>query len=206
MYKVLVTGFEPFRNYSENSSWVVAEEVVRHPIEGVVISAEQMPVSFGRVEISLSNAVERHTPDLLILLGQSGDCDRIKLERTALNLMDAKFADNDLYLPDEEIIDNSGETALFTNLPIKRLYSSIAEQDVRVKISNSCGLYVCNRLYYAALKMVKDKSTIKVIFMHLTLYEGQTVINTGKATMPLSDMVKAVQTVIKEINDKDRRI
>ena len=203
MAKVLLTGFEPYWDYPVNSSWVVAEKVATRGVVGVDIVIEQVPVSFSRVHVALREAVEKHSPDMLIMLGQSGGSDKVKLERVALNMMDSKLPDNDGYIPNEEPINIETPTALFTNTPIKSLRAAIEEQGISVKISNSCGLYVCNRLYYEALMLCK-KCHMKSIFIHLPFYEGQPSAKPNKPTMPLNDMVKAIQTIIEKINDKYR--
>lgn len=203
MAKILLTGFEPYWEYPENSSWVVAEEVATRGVVGVDIVIEQVPVSFSRVHVALREAVEKHSPDMLIMLGQSGGSEKVKLERVALNMMDSKLPDNDGYIPNEEPITIETPAALFTNTPIKSLRDAIAEQGISVKISNSCGLYVCNRLYYEALMLCK-KCHMKSIFIHLPFYEGQPSAKPNKPTMPLNDMIKAIQTIIKKTNDKNR--
>lgn len=199
--RVLVTGFEPFGEYSENSSWEVAEQVASCGIAGAEVVAELLPVSFARVGGALRCAVEQHSPDLLIMLGQSAAAEGIKLERVALNMMDSAMGDNDGVKPDEEPIDKSGAAALFTSLPIKQLRSAIEKQGVRVKISNSAGLYVCNRTYYEALQMCRERA-LRAIFVHLPLFDGQQQPqNNKKTTMPLAEMAKAVQTIIDETNE-----
>ena len=203
MAKFLLTGFEPYWEYPENSSWVVAEEVATRGVVGVDIVIEQVPVSFSRVHVALREAVEKHSPDMLIMLGQSGGSEKVKLERVALNMMDSKLPDNDGYIPNEEPITIETPAALFTNTPIKSLRDAIAEQGISVKISNSCGLYVCNRLYYEALMLCK-KCHMKSIFIHLPFYEGQPSAKPNNPTMPLNDMIKAIQTIIKKTNDKNR--
>ena len=203
MAKILLTGFEPYLDYPDNSSWVVAEKVTTCGVDGVDLAIEQMPVSFSRVREALLEAVKRHSPDIIIMLGQSGASDRVKLERVALNMMDSKLPDNDGYTPNEEPINIETPTALFTNTPIKSLCTAIKEQGISVKISNSCGLYVCNRLYYEALMLCKEYH-MKAIFVHLPLYEGQVSVKPNKKTMPLDDMVKAIQTIIVKINEEDR--
>ena len=95
MPRILLIGFEPYWDYSINSSWVVAEKVATRNIVGVDIVIEQMPVSFSRVRGALKEAVEKHTPDIILMLGQSGGSDKVKLERVALNMMDSKRSDND---------------------------------------------------------------------------------------------------------------
>ena len=182
---------------------MVAEKVATRGVTGVDIVVAQMPVSFFRVGMALREAVEKHSPDMLIMLGQSGGSDKVKLERIALNMMDSKLPDNDGYIPNEEPINIETPAALFTNTPIKSLRAAIEEQDISVKISNSCGLYVCNRLYYEAL-ILCEKCYMKSIFVHLPFYEGQPSAKPNKPTMSLDDMVKAVQIIIEEHNDKNR--
>lgn len=205
MYKVLITGFEPYLDYFENSSWEVARAFVSMKIDEVELVVEQMPVSFSRVAEALRDAVSKHNPDMIIMLGQSGGSEKVKLERFALNMMDAKNEDNDGFRPDEEVIYEDDDAALRVNLPIKQLYAAIEMQGVKVKISNSCGLYVCNRIYYEALKICKEHNDLmKAIFVHLPFYEGQPSAKQGKPTLLLEDMIKSVLTIIKVTNDKER--
>ena len=206
MFRVLITGFEPFGGYSENSSWAVAQKVAACGVEWVDITLAQMPVSFGRVAAALRGEVEHHRPNLVVMLGQSASADCVKLERVALNMMDSAAGDNDGYTPNEEPIDECGAAALFGSLPIKPLRSAIEAKGVRVKISNSAGLYVCNRLYYEALRMCKESPYMQAIFIHLPLYEGHPSAKSDKPTLPLEEMILAVQTLIREIYDKERGI
>lgn len=206
MLKVLITGFEPFGDYSENSSWEVAQQVATCGGAGAEVVTEQLPVSFTRVGKALRSAVELYSPDLLIMLGQSAVTDRIKLERVALNMMDSAMGDNDGVKPDEEPIDESGVAALFTSLPIKKLRSAIGAKGINVKISNSAGLYVCNRAYYEALRLCRERESLQAIFVHLPLCEGQTLSQPDKKSMQLGDMCRAVQTIIEETNDKNREV
>ena len=204
--RVLITGFESYWDYPENSSWVVAEKAATHDLYDVYIGIEQMPVSYARVGEALRRAVEKHNPDVVIMLGQSGGSDRIKLERVALNMKDSKGADNDGYIPDEEPINISAPAALFTTMPIKELCVAVEKQGVPIKISNSCGLYVCNNLYYEALMLCREKNMMQALFVHLPFYEGQSSARENQHTMPLDSMTKAIQTIIDKINDKSREL
>ena len=200
MKRILLTGFEPFGDYAENSSWAVAERVAARGACDADVVVEPLPVSYRRVSQVLRDAVARHCPDAIILLGQSALSDRVKLERVALNLMDATRGDNDDYAPYEEPIDPAREAALFTALPIKRLHRAIAERNVAVKISNSCGLYVCNRAYFEALSICREqRAAVSAIFVHLPLFEGQISVNPNAHTMPIEDMTLAVETIIGEV-------
>ena len=195
--RILLTGFEPFGNYKENSSWAVAEKVAACGFEGV--SVVQLPVTFAGVAGALRRAVEEHRPDVILMLGQSAGIDYIKLERIAINMMDSASPDNDGYIPDEEAILQGGEAALFTNTNIKELCRAVKEQGLPAKVSNSAGLYVCNRLYYEALQLCKENRGMKALFIHLPLYDGQPSAYAGKPGMSLDDMIEAVKIIIHKI-------
>jgi pyroglutamyl-peptidase len=199
--KILITGFEPFGSNDENSSWVVANKVATQNTSGIDIALELMPVSFRSVAKTLRRAVTRQNPDLLIMLGQAGSSDKVRLERIAINMMDARNADNDGFIPDEEPINTETPVALFTNTDIKQLYNAIAEQSIPVKISNSCGLYVCNRIYYEALMLCNEINKMKAIFVHLPLYDGQRDANENQHTLPLDKMEKAINVIINKLRE-----
>ena len=133
--KVLITGFEPFGNSAENSSWAVAEKFADSVIDGSEIVTALLPVSFSRVAKVIRKEVGKHNPYLLIMLGQSAGIDYVKLERVALNMMDSKGGDNDGRIPCEEPIDANGMPAYFTNVPVKQLCVAVEQQGVAAKVS-----------------------------------------------------------------------
>lgn len=193
--RLLLTGFEPFGKYNDNSSWAVAEKVAACGFVGAEVVAMRLPVSFAGVGTALRKAVEECCPDVVIMLGQAAGIDFIKLERIAINMMDATTPDNDGYMPDEEPICADGAAALFTNTDIKELRGAVEEQGIPAKVSNSAGLYVCNRTYYEALQLCNERPGMKVLFVHLPLYEGQLSAVEGQLSMPLDEMLKAVEAV-----------
>lgn len=204
--RILLTGFEPFGKYKENSSWAVVEKVTACGVIGVEIFKKRLPVSFAGVGAALRNAVEECRPNVVVMLGQAAGIDYIKLERIAINMMDAATPDNDGFLPDEEPICADGAAALFTDVDIKGLRRALEEQGVLAKVSNSAGLYVCNRTYYEALRLCNERPGMSALFVHLPFYEGQPSATVGKPSMPLGNMVKAIETIIHKINDTSTKI
>ena len=199
--RVLLTGFEPFGKYKENSSWAVAEKVAACGVCNANVMARRLPVSFAGVAKALRDAVEECNPDVVVMLGQSANIDYVKLERIAINMMDSALADNDGYTADEEPISMDGVAALFTNVDVKQLCKTLIKENINAKVSNSAGLFVCNRLYYEALLMCKENPGMKALFVHLPLYEGQSSAENEKPCMPLDDMVKAIQIITRKIYD-----
>ena len=205
--RVLLTGFEPFGPHMVNSSWETALRVVEQEFVGIQVFLRKMPVSFHRVALALREAVDETQPDLIVMLGQAASSDKVRLERIAINMMDTKSGDNDGVVPDEESIYPNESAALFTKLPIKKMCASIAAKGMPVVVSNSCGLYVCNRLYYEALRLCEHAPKMKAIFVHVPLYKGQIGVpdNLGMDLHEMAGTVKAVlefeQQRFKEDND-----
>lgn len=192
--KILITGFEPFGGGATNSSWEVAFAVSRVHIPEVSIKVKQLPVSFGRVAAVLKDAISEVSPDVLIMLGQSGQSECIRIERIAINMMDALNPDNDGYIPDEKVIHSDGPSALFSTLPLKSLRNQLVAQGHNVKISNSAGLYVCNRTYYEALYHLSSQGlATRAVFVHLPKISDE---------WPLSRLQTVVMKLINYINLK----
>ncbi len=166
--RVLITGFEPFGGDDINSSWETASRIGMQSFEGVEVVARQLPVSFRRVGKAVEALLDKFAPDVLIMLGQAGSSNSVRVERVAINMMDSKKGDNDGYAPDEEMIEVAAMPAYFSNLSVKRLRDILLENRIPATVSNSAGLYVCNRTYYAALHRISEsKMETKVVFVHL---------------------------------------
>ena len=159
--RILITAFEPFggaeTNISKSILSLLPDSIADWAIEKVCL-----PVSFRRAPIVLRKAIATYSPDLIIMLGQCPNGDNIRLERFAVNVMDGSKEDNDGYIPNEETIYNSQPLALQTPLPIKELVRFCTDNIQPVQVSNSAGLYVCNRVYYEALYLHQQ-----AIFMHV---------------------------------------
>ena len=112
--RILITGFEPFGGDVVNSSQETVKAVACDGIDDIEVVTGILPVSFKRVEESISGLIDEADPDVVIMLGQSDKSDCIKIERVALNLMDSSKADNDGYSPDEETICPDAPIAHFT--------------------------------------------------------------------------------------------
>ena len=169
--RVLVTAFEPFGGAETNITQSVLP-LLPDSIADWAIEKECLPVSFKRAPIVLREAIATYSPDLVIMLGQCPAGENIRLERFAINMMDSSKADNDGYIPNEETIYAHQPLALQTPLSVKALAMSCAETGLPVVVSNSAGLYVCNRVYYEALHLQQ-----RAIFVHMpNNMEGMTTI------------------------------
>ena len=153
--RILLTGFEPFDGDDINSSQETVKAVACDEFEDIEVVKEILPVSFKMAGIAICRLIDEIVPDIVILLGQSGKSDSSK-------------GDNDGYIPDEETICLRAPAAYFTKMPVKALRNGLMQSGIPAKVSNSAGLYVCNRTYFAALHHIATTGrNTKVIFIHL---------------------------------------
>ena len=159
--RILITGFEPFGGLDTNITQEIISQLPAQ-IGNREIVTLCLPVSFQRAPIVLRQAVVLHQPDLILLLGQCPAGESIRLERFAMNMMDCQKADNDGYCPLEQVIYPNAPLAYRTPINIKTIVHHLQEEKLPVVVSNSAGLYVCNRVYYGALHLKQN-----ALFVHV---------------------------------------
>ena len=192
--KILLTGFEPFGCTATNVSSEVASTFSPHSIEGSEIVVAQLPVSFKRVGKILSQLIELHRPDIILMLGQAGNREKISIERIAVNLMDSKMGDNDGYCPNEQSVVTGAENALFSNMPLKKIVENWRNTGIDAVISNSAGLYVCNCAFYNAIHLAHQKELdCKIGFIHLPKINDR-----DNKPIILKQMHKAIKIALKK--------
>ena len=154
--RILVTAFEPFGGSDTNISQRVLDAIQAD------VAKLLLPVSFRRAPEVLNEAIGLLQPDVIIAMGQAAEGDKIRLERLAINMMDSAKGDNDGYMPNEELICPEAPLALKTALPVKPLCADCINAGLPTMVSNSAGLYVCNRIYFEALR-----HTTNSLFVHI---------------------------------------
>ena len=159
--RILVTAFEPFGGSPTNITQDVLSALPRYIGKAEVIK-QCLPVSFERAPIALREIITEHNPDMLLLLGQCPNGENIRLERFAMNMMDSQKADNDNYCPSEKVIYSNAPLAYRTPIDIKTITHRLQEEKHPIVVSNSAGLYVCNRVYYEALHLQQN-----ALFVHI---------------------------------------
>ncbi len=141
---LLVAGFEPFGGESINASWQVALALHGRQIAGAPVVAVLLPCAFGAALEVLRGALNERRPQLVLALGQAvGRC-ALSLERVAINVDDARIADNAGRQPIDEPVVRGAVAAYFSTLPIKAMVAALREAGVPAEVSSTAGTYVCN--------------------------------------------------------------
>ena len=193
MTKVLLTGFEPFGNATSNPSGEIVKQ-----ISGDNIVTAILPVAYTQSAEQLLSLIEQHAPDVVICLGQAEDRTAITPERVAINLDDARLADNEGVSRNDVKILEDGPDAYFSTLPVNELVAAIKAQGIPAAVSLSAGAFLCNHVFYVAQNKFAG-SSIRSGFVHVPLMDSQASEFPGLPTMPLDQMVRAVRAMIEVV-------
>ena len=191
---ILVTGFEPFDGQSLNPSWEVARALHGWTLEGAQVTSVQLPCVFAQALPALQQALAQHRPDIVLALGQAeGRCD-FSVERVAINVMDARIADNAGAQPIDVPVIAGGPAAYFSTLPIKSLVAGLKAAGFPASVSQTAGTFVCNQVFYA-LQHTLAGLGVHSGFVHLPLLPEQAAHWKGPSlpSWPASLQIAAAQ-------------
>lgn len=195
MPTVLLTGFDPFDGAAVNPSWLIARALRGRQMAGHRIRALCLPTEFGRSVSVLRAALLAEPPALCICLGQAGGRAALSLERVAINVDDARIADNAGRQPVDTPVVARGPAAYFTGLPVKAMLQAVQSQGVAAEVSQTAGTFVCNHVFYGLMHMLATDPGLRAVrggFMHVPWVEGQ-----GNPSMPLRDMITGVRAAVR---------
>ena len=190
MKPILVTGFEPFGGEHINPSAEVARGLNGRTIGGAPVVGVVLPCVFGASIDALRAALDAHRPQLVLALGQASGREGFTLERVAINLDDARIADNAGAQPIDEPVIARGPAAHFTTLPIKAMVAALREAGHSASVSNSAGTFVCNHVFYGLQQALKRRRSVRSGFMHLPCLPAQAAPH--QPSLPVATMVEGV--------------
>lgn len=160
---ILVTGFEPFggdaRNPSGEAALALDGDVIGgRPVRGIVL-----PCVFADAPRALQAAIEAVRPELVLCLGLAASRHGFHLERVAINLIDARIADNAGAQPVDHPVADGAPPAAFTSLPVKAMAAALRAAGLDAVVSYSAGTFVCNQVFFALMQFPVPRGG----FLHL---------------------------------------
>lgn len=201
--KILVTGFDPFGGEKINPA-LEAVRGLADTINGAEIRKLEIPTVFGKSAEVVKDAIKVFQPDYVLNIGQAGGRFAISPERVAINVDDARIADNEGNQPIDVAIKEDGDAAYFTQLPVKAMVTAIKKAGIPGAVSNTAGTFVCNHIMYQVQYMIhKDFPEIKGGFIHVPYIPEQVLDKAGQPAMSLSDMTKGLTAAIEAIVEFD---
>jgi pyroglutamyl-peptidase len=212
---VLLTGFDPFGGETINPSWEAVSSLHGEIVDGHRIESLQLPTSFTHSTQVLRRAIRRFRLALVICVGQAGGRDAISLERVAINLIDARIADNDGVQPVDKPVVRGAPSAYFTSLPIKAILAELGTAGICAEISQTAGTFVCNHAFYALMHTLDAIPTprprggfVHIPYLPEQASSHQTTSNHTVPSMPIDTVAAALRIVVTTSlrARKDRRI
>lgn len=188
MKRILMTGFEPFGGQKINPSWQAVQGVTAP--EGVELIRRELPVRWYDTSAAVKALIEELQPDAILLTGQAGGAERIRVERVGLNLRDAGAADNAGVVVRDTPVFEGAPTAYFSTFAYKDILAALTNAGLPAAYSFSAGAYLCNEALYTALHLLPGA---KCGFIHLPFLPEQ---SEKHFTLPLDRQILALQLVL----------
>ncbi|MGG0289646.1 pyroglutamyl-peptidase I [Bacillus pacificus] len=198
MKTVLLTGFDPFGGESINPAWEVAKSLHEKTVGEYKIISKQVPTVFQKSIQVLKEYIEELNPEMIICIGQAGGRPDITIERVAINVDDARIADNEGNQPVDVPVVEEGPAAYWSTLPMKAIVKRLQEEGIPASVSQTAGTFVCNHLFYGLMhELEKYDKKIKGGFIHIPFLPEQASNYPGQPSMSLSTIRKGIELAVE---------
>ena len=203
--RVLVTAFEPFDGRATNRSQRWLERFLVAARDGglahrVDLSAALLPVDYVSLPRALARLWRSERPDTWILTGESGRGDALRVERVAVNLLDAAIPDNAARRRRDAPVVRRGPAAYFATVDVRAAVRALERGGVRAAVSLSAGSYCCNQAFYVARHLAATSRRpgarkARIVFLHvprLALSRSKPAPRLDAAAAGLVQLVRAL--------------
>jgi len=195
---ILLTGFEPFGGEAINPSQEIVRALDGEIVDGHRIVGAILPVAFAATVPMLEDLLDAHRPVLVLALGQAGGRSEMALERVAVNLIDARIADNDGIQPIDAAVVEGAPGAYFSSLPVKAITRRLRELGIPAAPSLSAGSFVCNQVFFALAHLLATRHPqARGGFVHVPWLPQQATRYPGQPSMALQTMIEGVRAALE---------
>src|SRR5579885_2672208 len=190
--QALVTGFEPFDGDRINPSSAALRRLPAR-LGGIPLATRVLPCVFGEAAAAMAETA----PDLVLAVGLAGGRAELSLERVAINLDDARIADNAGNRPIDRPVVAGGPAAYFATLPIKAAVAALREAGLPAAVSNSAGTFVCNHVFYRLMHAAATAAPgFRAGFLHVPYLPEQAAERPGAPSLALDDIARGIAIVL----------
>ena len=196
MKQLLITGFDPFGGETLNPSWE-AVRLLPDEIGKYHLTRLQIPTVFDKAAQTVLDAAAQLTPHVILCIGQAGGRSAVTPEAVAINLREARIADNEGFQPVNEPVIAHGPAAYFATVPVREMVAAIEQAGLPAAMSLSAGAFVCNDVLYALLHRYHGTDT-RVGFIHVPYLPQQAKEN--QPSMTLEEITAALEAAISALD------
>lgn len=199
--KLLLTGFEPFAGSPVNPSEMIVRALQQTGVGGIDVCFAILPVERAQASPAILAAMQMHSPDVVVSLGQATGRAAISIERVAVNLEDYTIPDNTGQLVTDEPVIAGGPAAYFATLPVRAMMQAVCAAGIPAELSLSAGAYLCNRVIYAVLHHIATEGLpVRAGFIHVPMLPEQVVGRTWSTpSMSLETMIAGVRAALSAL-------
>ena len=185
--RVLITAFEPYDRWPENSSWLALVDLTRWYDGAAEITTRRYPVDLTRMSEGLRKDMQANY-DFAIHLGQSPGSTLIKLEAVGLNVRS-----------DGSPLISDAPEAYRSPLSLDRCFQSLIDAGIPSEVSHHAGTYLCNAALYLSQHYAKSFGLkTRSLFVHVPLSPAQAARDHGRLASMSTPMASAAVAMILE--------
>ncbi len=192
---VLVTAFEPFGGETVNASWEAARAIDGWRCGDAVAVARRLPCVYDACVAEFIEAFERLRPEAVLMTGQAARRAVVSVESVARNGAGASAPDNRGVVRGE--VASEGPAELEATARALEIARAIREAGLPARLSTNAGAYVCNHLYYGALRYLRERAPgTPAVFVHLPATPEQTPRRASRSRLATADAALALKAAI----------
>ncbi len=193
MTRVLLTAFEPYDRWPENSSWLTLTDLTRWYDGSADLITRRYPVDLGEMSKRLRKDLQDDF-DLAIHLGQSPGSTLIKLEAVGLNVRS-----------DGSPLIDEAPAAYRSPLPLDRCSRSLISAGIPSEVSHHAGTYLCNAALFLSQHYSQSFGLrTRSAFVHIPLAPAQAAQDSGRlASMSTPMAAAAIALIIDQLELPD---
>lgn len=187
MTRVLLTAFEAYDRWPDNSSWLALADLTRWYDGSAEITTRRYPVDLTQMSEMLREDL-RQNHDLAIHLGQSPGSTVIKLESVGLNVRS-----------DGSPLIHSAPEAYRSPLALEPCRHALVEAGIPSEVSHHAGTYLCNAALYLSQHYTQSLGLhTRSLFVHLPLAPAQAARDPARPASLSTPMASAAVVMIME--------
>ena len=185
MTSILLTAFEPYDRWQENSSWSALIDLTNWYDGPAKLTTRRYPVDLERMSEQLHKEMQQDY-DFAILLGQSPGATHIKLEAVGLNVRS-----------DGSPLVDDAPAAYRSCMQLDRIEHSLVDAGIPVEISHHAGTYLCNAAMYLGQHYAESFGLrTQCLFVHVPLTPGQAARDSSRLASMSTPMSSAAIAII----------
>ena len=203
---VLVTGFEPFGGETVNASWEAARAIDGWRCGEAGAVALELPCVYDACVAKFIEAFERLRPEAVLMTGQAARRGVVCVESLARNVANAAAPDNRGVVG--AAVASDGPALLEAIASVAAIARAIRKGGIPARVSTNAGDYVCNHLYYGALRYLRDGArATPAVFVHLPATPEQSPQRANRRRLATADAALALKAAIATMTKsrRDRR-